>query len=172
MRVRRIDDKAKRMLGWLVQYSVAGRHTRRFFSDLAFGTSARAKAAAEAFAIKDLGEHQEIRSLRSKLMPRRNTPHGTPGVARYVRPGGISAFWTAYWTQDGVRRQKKYSISRYGEREARKLAFATRADMTAGNLDRLNELLKIHAPGRSAAAEQKRRPSTRTGSPPPSGATR
>jgi len=154
MRVRRIDDQAKRMLGWLVQYSVAGRHTRKFFSDRAFGTSARAKAAAEAFAMKDLEEHREIRSLRSKLVPRKNTPHGVPGVARYARPGGTSTFWTAYWTRDGVRHQKKYSISRHGEHEARDLAFATRADMTAGNLERLTELLKIHAPSRAAAAKQ------------------
>ncbi|MGF6233858.1 hypothetical protein QFZ27_007813 [Inquilinus ginsengisoli] len=156
MRVRRIDDPTKRMRGWLVEYSVAARHTRKFFSDLAFGTSARAKAAAEAFAIKDLGEHHEIRSLRSRLMPRKNTPHGIPGVARYVRPGGTSAFWTAYWTQDGVRRQKKYSVARHGEREARELAFATRADMTAGNLERLTELLKIHALGRLAAPKRKK----------------
>lgn len=155
MRVRRIDDRAKRMLGWLVQYSVAGRHTRKFFSDLAFGTSAQAQAAAEVFAIKDLGEHQEIRSLRRKLMPRRNTPHGIPGVTRHARPEGTSAFWLACWTQDGVRHQKKYSISRYGEREARELAFATRADMTAGDLERLAELLKIHAPGQPEAVKRK-----------------
>ncbi len=94
------------MLGWLVQYSVAGMHTRKFFSDRAFGTSAQAQAAAEAFAIKDLGEHQEIRSLRRKLMLRKNTPHGVPGVARYLRLGGTSAFWTAYWTRTacGTRR--------------------------------------------------------------------
>ncbi len=156
MRVRRIDDRAKRMLGWLVQYSVAGMHTRKFFSDRAFGTSAQAQAAVEAFAIKDLGEHQEIRSLRRKLMLRKNTPHGVPGVARYLRLGGTSAFWTAYWTRDGVRHQKKYSVSRFGEREARKLAFATRADMTAGNQERLTELLKIHAPDRSGITGRKR----------------
>ena len=150
MRVRRIDDQAKRMRGWLVQYSVAGSHTRKFFSDRAFGSSARARAAAEAFAIKDLEEHQEIRSLRSKLIPRKNTPHGIPGVGRYIRPGGMSAFWIAYWTQDGVRHQKKYSISRHGEREARELAFATRADHTSGNLERLTRLLKVHAPGRKS----------------------
>ena len=156
MRVRRIDDQAKRMHGWLVQYSVAGRHTRKFFSDLAFGTSARARVAAEAFATKDLEEHQEIRSLRSKLIPRRNTPHGIPGVGRYIRPGGTSAFWIAYWTQDGVRHQKKYSISLHGEREARELAFATRADQTSGNLERLTRLLKIHVPGQSAADRKHR----------------
>ncbi|WP_342235365.1 AP2/ERF family transcription factor [Inquilinus sp. OTU3971] len=154
MRVSRIDDKAKRMLGWLVQYSVAGLHTRKFFSDRAFGTSARAKAAAEAFAMKDLEEHRQIRSLRSMLVRRKNTPHGIPGVSRYARPQGTTAFWVAYWTQDGVRHQKKYSILRHGEREARELAFATRAEMTAGNLERLTELLKVHAPGRSAAADQ------------------
>lgn len=156
MRVRRIDDPAKRMRGWLVQYSVAGRHTRKYFSDLAFGTSARAKAAAEAFAMKDLGEHHEIRSLRRRLMPRKNTPHGIPGVARYVRPGGTSAFWTAYWTQDGVRHQKKYSIARHGEHEARELAFATRAERTADSEERLRELLEVHAPGRSGAGKLKR----------------
>lgn len=171
MRVSRIDDKAKRMLGWVGQYSVAGRHTRKFFSDRVFGTPARAKAAAEAFATKDLAEHQEVSSLRRMLVPRKNTPHGIPGVARYARPGGSSAFWVAYWTQDGVRHQKKYSILRHGESEARDLAFATRADMTAGNLERLAELLKIHAPGRSATAERKTRSSSRTGSPVPGRST-
>ncbi|WP_395681200.1 hypothetical protein [Inquilinus sp.] len=157
MRVSRIDNPAKRMLGWLVRYSVAGKHTRKFFSDLAHGgSSAKARAAAEAFALAHLMEHQEIRSLRTRLLPRRNTPHGIPGVARYVRPGGNSAFWTAYWTQDGVRRQKKYSVAQLGEHDARELAFATRAEMTAGNEERLVELLDIHVPERKAAA--KRRP--------------
>ncbi|WP_225764567.1 AP2/ERF family transcription factor [Inquilinus sp. Marseille-Q2685] len=156
MRVSRIDNPEKRMLGWLVRYSVAGRHTRKFFSDLAHGSSAKAKAAAEAFALEHLDEHHEIRSLRTRLLPRKNTPHGVPGVARYVRPGGTSAFWTAYWTQDGVRRQKKFSIALLGEREARELAFATRAEMTADNQERLTELLDIHAPDRRAAAQQRR----------------
>lgn len=164
MRVSRIDNKAKRMVGWLAQYSVAGRHTRKFFSDRAFVTGARAKAAAEAFAMKDLEAHREIRSLRNMLTPRKNTPHGMPGVARYARPGGTSAFWIAYWTHDGVRHQKKFSIPRHGEREARELAFATRADMTAGNLERLTELLKIHAPGRPAAGEREKQSSSRIGS--------
>jgi len=146
MRLSRIDNPAKRMFGWLVRYSVAGRHTRKFFSDLAHGSPDRAKAAAEAFALEHLEEHHEIRSLRTQLLPRRNTPHGVPGVARYVRAGGNSAFWTAYWTQDGVRRQKKYSVAQLGEREARELAFATRAEMTAGGEERLTELLHIHVP--------------------------
>ncbi len=157
MRVSRIDNPAKRMLGWLVRYSVAGKHTRKFFSDLAHGGSSdKAKAAAEAFALAHLLEHQEIRSLRTRLLPRRNTPHGVPGVARYVRPGGNSAFWTAYWTQDGVRRQKKYSVAQLGEHDARELAFATRAEMTAGNEERLEELLDIYVPERRATAKRQR----------------
>jgi hypothetical protein len=158
MRVGRIDDPAKRMLGWLVRYSVAGRHTRKFFSDLTFGTSGRAKAAAEAFALAHLGEHTEIRSLRTRLLPRKNTPHGIPGVSRYVRPGGTSAFWTAYWTQDGVRHQKKFSVALHGEHDARELAFATRAEMTADNVERLAELLEIHVPDRPGAAKAKTEP--------------
>ncbi len=153
MRVGRIDDPAKRMLGWLVRYSVAGRHTRKFFSDLVFGTSAKAKAAAVAFALAHLGEHTEIRSLRTRLMPRKNTPHGVPGVARYVRPGGTSAFWTAYWTRDGVRQQKKFSVALHGEHDARELAFSMRAEMTADSAERLAELLEIYAPDRAGAAK-------------------
>lgn len=158
MRVGRIDDPAKRMFGWLVRYWVAGRQTRKFFSDRAYGgSSQRAKAAAEAFAYEHLPDHQEILSLRRRLLPRRNTPHGIPGVARYVRPGGTSAFWTAYWTQDGVRRTKKYSVAKLGEHEARDLAFATREEMTAGNQERLAELLKIYVHDRKAE-RQRRRP--------------
>jgi hypothetical protein len=169
MRVSRIDNPAKRMLGWLVRYSVAGKHTRKFFSDLAHGgSSKKAKAAAEAFALEHLPDHQEIRSLRTRLLPRRNTPHGIPGVARYVRPGGTSAFWTAYWTQDGVRRQKKYSITQLGEHEARELAFATRAEMTAGNEERLAELLEIYVHARkTAAAKRQRRPAEEPAAAPP-----
>jgi hypothetical protein len=106
------------------------------------------------------------------LVPRKNTPHGIPGVARYARPGGTSAFWIAYWTRDGIRHQKKYSILLYGESEARDLAFATRADMTAGTLERLAELLEVHAPGRSAAAKRQKPSSPRIGSPVPGRSTR
>jgi hypothetical protein len=168
MRVSRIDNTAKRMLGWLVRYSVAGRHTRKFFSDLAHGgSSKKAKAAAEAFALEHLVDHQEIRSLRTRLLPRRNTPHGVPGVARYVRPGGTSAFWTAYWTQDGVRRQKKYSVTQLGEHDARELAFATRAEMTSGNQERLVELLEIYVHDRKTAAKRQRHPAEPAAAPTP-----
>jgi hypothetical protein len=178
MRVGRIDDPAKRMLGWLVRYSVAGRHTRKFFSDLVFGTSAKAKTAAVGFALEHLGEHTEIRSLRTRLMPRKNTPHGVPGVARYVRPGGTSAFWTAYWTQDGVRHQKKFSVALHGEQDARELAFSMRAEMTADGVERLAELLEIHAPDRAGAAKTgaakkaTRRPAQKAAEPPRAAAGR
>ncbi|MGL4968202.1 MAG: AP2/ERF family transcription factor [Inquilinus sp.] len=146
------------MFGWLAHYWVAGRQTRKFFSDRAYGgSSKKAKAAAEAFALEHLPDHQEILSLRRRLLPRRNTPHGIPGVARYARPGGTSAFWTAYWTQDGVRRTKKYSVTKLGEHEARELAFATREEMTAGNQERLAELIQIYVHDRKAK-RQRRRP--------------
>lgn len=155
MRLSRLDDIEKRMHGWLVRYSVAGRKTRKFFSDRAFQGSDKAQAAAEAFALAHLGEHVEIRSLRTRLLPRRNTPHGVPGVARYVRPGGNSAFWTAYWTENGVKQQKKFSVTQHGEDEARELAFATRAEKTADNVERLGTLMQIHAPERPAAQSRK-----------------
>jgi len=146
------------MFGWLVRYWVAGRRTRKFFSDRAYGgSSKKAKAAAEAFALEHLPDHQEILSLKRRMLPRRNTPHGIPGVARYVRSGGTSAFWTAYWTQNGVRHRKSYSVTKLGEHEARELAFATRLEMTAGNQERLAELIETYVNDRKAK-QQRRRP--------------
>lgn len=157
MRVGRIEEPTKRMFGWLVRYWVAGRQTRKFFSDRAYGGSSKeAKAAAEAFALEHLPDHQEILSLRRRLLARRNTPHGIPGVARYVRPDGASAFWTAHWTQDGVRHSKKYSVTKLGEHEARELAFATREEMNVGSQERLAELLKIYGYDRKAKRQPRR----------------
>ena len=63
---------------------------------------------------------------------RRNNTSGIPGVGRYERilnqkTKNIATFWVAFWDDEyGVRRQRKYSVSKYGEREAKILAIAER----------------------------------------------
>ncbi|HMG49398.1 MAG TPA: hypothetical protein VK597_02315, partial [Inquilinus sp.] len=74
--------------------------------------------------------------------------------------------------RDGVRQQKKFSVALHGEHDARELAFSMRAEMTADSVERLAELLEIHAPDRAGAAKTgaarkaARRPAQKVAEPP------
>jgi hypothetical protein len=63
---------------------------------------------------------------------RKNNTSGIPGVGRYEvvadsKTGRRQVFWLAFWVDEsGVRRQRKFFISIYGDRRAKRLAMAER----------------------------------------------
>ncbi|RPH80099.1 MAG: hypothetical protein EHM80_06170, partial [Nitrospiraceae bacterium] len=68
--------------------------------------------------------------VRTRL--RRNNTSGIPGVDRYeerVNPhtGHTRVFWLASWVNEqGDSRKRKFAVSHYGERHAKRLAVAER----------------------------------------------
>ena len=73
----------------------------------------------------------KVDSARHKLwhrtILRRNNTSGVAGVAPYRCRKGRRKYWVAYWAdENGVRRQRKFSVLRFGERKTKQLAIAER----------------------------------------------
>jgi len=143
-RITRLDNQAKRMVGWRVQYWVAGQEVRQFFSDAKFGGKDEAYKAAEACASSHIHDHDEINNLFKKIRLRKNTKFGLSGVTRVERRDGSSPFWVAYWTEQGRKKSKKFSVWRHGEFDAMSMAISIRLEHVKQETEKLAELLARH----------------------------
>jgi hypothetical protein len=129
----RVDNDANGDHGWVVTLQRKGAIIVKRFSDGIYGGKREALEAAVAYrdsflALDDPFNHQIwIRTRR-----RKNNKSGITGVLRYevvanATTGSVRAYWLASWTDEhGVTRSRKFSVARYGEQEARRLAVAER----------------------------------------------
>jgi hypothetical protein len=131
--IRRVDHDLKRDHGWVVTLQRKGAIITKRFSDGIYGGKREAlKAAVEyrdSFLTRDKPfEHQ----IWIRTRPRKNNKSGIPGVLRYEitdkrNPENVRIHWIAAWTDEyGATRQRKFSVARYGEEEAKLLAIAER----------------------------------------------
>lgn len=129
----RIDHEASRTYGWRVTVQRKGQIIAKTFSDGIYGGKRKALKNAEEYRNVLLSQHLPFEHLIwacSRL--RKNNTSGIPGVGRYdilgnANTGRRDAFWLASWTnENGVGRKRKFYVSRYGEREAKRLAIAER----------------------------------------------
>ena len=103
------------------------------FSDGIYGGKQKALKAAVAHRNTLLSQHSPLEHqlwVRSRL--RKNNTSGIPGVGRYnvldnPNTGHRSVFWLASWVnENGASRKRKFYVSCYGERQAKRLAIAER----------------------------------------------
>jgi hypothetical protein len=142
MGVRRVDDFSRRMIGWVTQFKVRGKSTTKYFADNKYGGSDEAHEAAKEFLSKGEAARAEVLCLQRRLHPRRNTSSGLVGVARVVRQSG-SASWIAYWLDDAnSRKYKRFSVAKYGEEEAMRLAIDAKLSNSLEDIARLSDLLQ------------------------------
>jgi hypothetical protein len=129
----RVDNESHRTHGWRVTLKRRGEIIGKTFSDGVHGGKRKAlKAAIEH--LKAL--HSQNSTLEYQLWfrtrLRKDNTSGIPGVGRYEAPnhpytGRRVTFWLASWTNEqGVKRQRKFYVSRYGEHQAKLLAIAER----------------------------------------------
>ena len=135
--ISRLDQSAVGTHGWQVRLQRKGVRYGRFFSDSAWGGSDEALAEAIKFrdaVIKKVEEAHSPRwpSTRSHQLPAARNRSGVVGVTRIVQRSakGIEYyFWQASWTQtDGVRWTVRYSVLKYGDRQAFRLACEARKE--------------------------------------------
>ena len=131
--IRRFDTDINHTHAWLVQVQRQGGIFIKMFSDRLYGGKQKALNAAIEFrdntltAVSNYKYHYQRRSIL-----RRNNTSGIPGVGHYENISNpntknVAIFWAAFWDDEfGVRRQRKFAVSRYGERKAKKLAIAER----------------------------------------------
>jgi hypothetical protein len=103
------------------------------FSDEKYGGRDEALQAAIRYRNEFLEKTDHfVHQMWVRTIVQRNNTTGIPGVARKERvnrryPNTRYVFWFAKWTDEfGVRRQRAFSVSLYGELAAKQLAIAER----------------------------------------------
>lgn len=124
--------------GWEVRIQRRGKRVEKFFADNTHGGKRMALQAAKHF--RDQME-TELRPLSIREMARNpsiRNRSGTVGVRRSVKTDVRGeyeftyAFWVAQWTDGkGKRRTRSFSVDRYGEDEAYRMAVKARNDGVA-----------------------------------------
>ena len=119
--------------GFLVRVMRKGKRATQLFSDLDHGGKRNALAAAKAYR-DDL--EKKMRGYTAKQLSqkeRTNNTSGTVGVRKVYetdyrwKSKPTYGYWVAQWSpKKGVRKTKRFSIEKYGEKEAYRLAVQAR----------------------------------------------
>lgn len=129
----RVDHEASRTHAWRVTLQRHNNIAVRTFSDSIYGGKRKALKAAVEYREELLRRYSPYAHaiwVRTRL--RRNNRSGIPGVGRYEqldnpKTGYVRVFWLASWiNEQGASRKRKFSVSLYGERHAKRLAVAER----------------------------------------------
>ena len=129
----RIDHARSRTYGWRVTLQRKGKIIARTFSDGVYGGKRKALNVAIDCRSVLLSQYSTLdHQLWVRTRLRRNNTSGIPGVGRYEvlanpNTGSRSAFWLASWVNEhGASRKRKFYVSYYGERQAKRLAVIER----------------------------------------------
>lgn len=137
----RLDLDRSGTHGWQVRLQRKGVRFTRFFSDENWGGRSAALERARQFRDRLLArlDRQGQGQVRSHAVPAARNRSGVVGVARVVNVGvnGIEyASWQASWSPEpGTRRSVRFSVLRYGEDEAFRLACDARVRGVSGDED-------------------------------------
>jgi hypothetical protein len=130
MGISRIDQPEKHNHGYYVRLTRDGKTSAKFFADKSNGGKRAALRSAREYEAGLVREAESRPKKRRERLTSRNTS-GKVGVSRtaWKTRGRLSAYWQAHWTTgDGRRKSVKYSISKYGEEKARRLAMKARRE--------------------------------------------
>ncbi|TWU64842.1 MULTISPECIES: AP2/ERF family transcription factor [Crateriforma] len=139
--ITRIDRKTTG--GYLVRVMRRGELTSWYFSDKEYGSKRKALAAAKEYRDELEGGLAGYSAKQLAKKQRSNNTSGVVGV-RLVEekdPRWPSQptyrYWVAQWSpQKGVRRTKRFSVEKYGEDKAYKMAVQARKKGVAEMEDR------------------------------------
>lgn len=117
--------------GWLVRYTTEGVTFNKLFSDSNYGSSEASLAAAEKFfdEIRTLFPPPTWEEFIKKMGV--DPESGVVGVGRrrHRHKDKYYYFWEARASLDGKEVKRRFSVAKYGEEEAKRLAIATRKAM-------------------------------------------
>ncbi|TWU39244.1 AP2/ERF family transcription factor [Novipirellula artificiosorum] len=129
--ITRIDRESSG--GYLVRIMRKGKKTSKFFSDSENGGKKKALTAARAF--RD-GQEKKMKGYTSKELSKIMRSNNTSGVVgvRLVEEVDMRwpsqptyLYWVAQWSpKKGVRKTKRFSVEKYGDEEAYRLACLAR----------------------------------------------
>jgi hypothetical protein len=147
----RVDNDANRTHGWLVTIQRRGKKYCKLFSDKKHRGEAAAFDAAKCYRDRLIAKHPPMKLGRYMAIQRSNNRSGEVGVGRYVTsetktfsPDKQRWHWVASWTRlDGSRGRAKFSVAKYGEEGAHRMALDARKEA-------LKAIQGVFDPGRKA----------------------
>ena len=136
--VTRIDQEGPNWHAWYVRLMRRGRRFSRCFSDGKYGGRAAARAAALRYRDQIVREHPPMLRREFAQIVGRNNRSGVRGVYKLGMPRirGGRRIWAPYWVtlwapRPGEVKRRYFSIERYGDKEAFRLARAARRQAVA-----------------------------------------
>jgi hypothetical protein len=124
--ISRIEQPSKNNYGYYVRLTRQGNQYAKFFADKRYGGKRNAlKAARELY-------HELVEVMPpAKSSVGRKTARNTSGIVgvsrtKSTRKGHTYEYWQAWWGSGDERKSVKFSILKYGEEDARKLAVKAR----------------------------------------------
>ena len=159
--VSRVDNEASRTHGWLVTIQRRGVIHRKHFSDGIYGGKQKAFSAAKQFRDEVIAKYPPFSLREYSSIVKRNNRSGVVGVCRYCASETRDMpdekqrwFWVASWPlPSGKRKRVKFSVNKYGDEGAFKMALKARKDA----------LKKLEGEFNPGAVRQTRRSKTRLG---------
>ena len=130
MGISRIDQPEKHNHGYYVRLSRQGKTEAKFFADKSNGGKRAALRAAREYEAELVRKAETRGGKKREIKSVRNTS-GKVGVSRSVSRNGdqVYEYWQASWSDsDGKRRSAKFSVNKYGEEKARRLALKARRE--------------------------------------------
>jgi hypothetical protein len=130
--ISRVDHEKKHSYGWLVRVAYHGEMLQKFFSDLAEGGRRVALKAAIAWRNKTERKIGKPRTERKIATPTTRNRSGVVGIRRTTKAmtrdgrkkGPVYEVW--WYPKPGVLRKTSFSITKFGEQEAFRRAYALR----------------------------------------------
>jgi hypothetical protein len=129
MGISRNDQPEKHNHGYYVRLTRNGKTQYKFFPDRSSGGKRAAHRAAKEYEAELMEKAASLK--KSPRKPSVRNTSGKVGVGRTSYGDGeqASEYWQAAWVDDkGRRRNKKYSIKKYGEEKAMRLAMKARRE--------------------------------------------
>jgi hypothetical protein len=131
--IKRVDHAASRTHAWVVRIQRRGRIHHRYFTDSLYGGKRNALEAAIRHRDHLTATLRPLSRRGFCSIKKKNNRSGIVGVARITKierkqhRTWQADFWVAVWPIAGNRsRQKKFSVKKYGERQALRLAMNAR----------------------------------------------
>lgn len=131
--ITRIDQPAKKNHGYYVRITHKGKTQQKYFPDKSSGGKAKALKAAKEHRdglVAKLPKYKQEAASRKKRRIKKSGVVGVTHVVSQSQKGKSYEYWQAAWLDENdKRRTAKFSISRYGDKEALALAKKRRKKM-------------------------------------------
>ena len=135
----RVDNEVSHTHGWLVAIQRRSVIYRKHFSDRPYGSRTQAFTAAQRYRDEIVAKHPPMSLREYSSIVKKNNRSGVVGVCRYcafetreLPEDRRRWFWVAAWSLPGGKRIRvKFSVNKYGEQKAFKMALKARREAIA-----------------------------------------